>query len=238
MLRGKKVVIVGGSSGIGLAGAKAAADHGAHVIIIGRSEKKLRAALEQITGKIEGHALDFTVEENISRFFGKLGSLDHLVVTAGGNVSPASFVEAETSLARRVLEGKFWVQYNTAKHGAKCINPGGSIILFSGLFSRKPSKGFVALAANNGAIESLGRALAVELAPIRVNVISPGIVDTPIYHTMPAEQRNSMFASLAKRLPVGRIGKPEDIAEAMLYLMQNGYTTGSVIDVEGGAGII
>lgn len=180
MLRGKKVVIVGGTSGIGLAGAKAVADHGAHVIIIGRSEKKLRAALEQITGKNEGHALDFTVEENVSRFFGKLGSLDHLVVTAGGNVLPASFVEAETSLARSVLEGKFWVQYNTAKHGAKHINPGGSITLFSGLFSRKPSKGFVALAANNGAIESLGRALAVELAPIRVNVISPGLVDTPI----------------------------------------------------------
>ncbi len=238
MLRGKKVVIVGGSSGIGLAGAKAVAGHGAHVIIIGRSEKKLQAALEGITGKIEGHALDFTEEENISRFFGKLGSLDHLVVTAGGNVSPASFVEAETSLARSILEGKFWVQYNTAKHGAKYINPGGSITLFSGLFSRKPSKGFVALAANNGAIESLGRALAVELAPIRVNVISPGIVDTPIYHTMPEEQRNSMFAGVAKRLPVGRIGKPEDIAEAMLYLMQNGYTTGSVIDVEGGAGII
>ncbi|MGO9120853.1 MAG: SDR family oxidoreductase [Desulfomonilaceae bacterium] len=230
--------IVGGSSGIGLAGAKAVADHGAHVIIIGRSEKKLRAALEQITGKIEGHALDFTVEENVSRFFGKLGSLDHLVVTAGGNVLPASFVEAETSLAPSVLEGKFWVQYNTAKHGAKYINPGGSIILFSGLFSRKPSKGFVALAANNGAIESLGRALAVELAPIRVNVISPGLVDTPIYHTMPAEQRNSMFAGVAKSLPVGRIGMPEDIAEAMLYLMQNGYTTGSVIDVEGGARIV
>ena len=238
MLQGKKVVIVGGSSGIGLAGAKAVADHGGHVIIIGRSEKKLRTALEQITGKIEGHALDFTVEENISRFFGKLGSLDHLVVTAGGSVLPASFVEAETASARSVLEGKFWVQYNTAKHGAKYINPGGSIILFSGLFSRKPSKGFVALAANNGAIESLGRALAVELAPIRVNVISPGLVDTPIYHAMSAEQRNSMFASVAKRLPVGRIGMPEDIAEAMLYLMQNGYTTGSVIGVEGGARII
>ena len=238
MLQGKKVVIVGGSSGIGLAGARAAAGHGAHVVIVGRSEKKLQAALEQITGNIEGHALDFTVEENIRQFFGKLGNLDHLVVTAGGNVSPSSFVEAEPSLARSVLEGKFWVQYNTAKHGAKYVNRGGSIILFSGLYSRKPSKGFVALAANNGAIESLGRALAIEFAPIRVNVISPGLVETPIYHMIPEEQRISMFASVAKNLPVGRIGMPEDIAETMLYLMQNGYTTGSVIYVEGGARII
>ena len=235
MLNGKKVVIVGGSSGMGLAGAKAAAEHGAHVIIAGRSEEKLNAALEQIKGKAEAHVGDFTVEESVSAFFDKIGNFDHLVVTAGGRVQPAPFVGTGTSVARTVLEGKFWVQYNVAKHGAKHVNPGGSITLFSGIFSRRPSKGFAALAANNGAIEALGRALAVELAPIRVNVISPGLVDTPIYHAMPEEQRKSMFASTAEALPVGRIGSPEDVAETMPYLMQNGYTTGSVVDVDGGA---
>lgn len=235
MLKGKKVVIVGGSSGMGLAGAKAAAEHGAHVIIAGRSEEKLKAALEQIKGKAEAHAGDFTVEERVRAFFDKIGNLDHLVATAGGAVQYAPFVGTETSVANTVLGGKFWVQYNVAKHGAGHINPGGSITLFSGIFSRRPPKGFAALAANNGAIEALGRALAVELAPIRVNVISPGLVDTPLYHAMPEEQRKSMFAATAEALPVGRVGRPDDVAETMLYLMQNGYTTGCVVDVDGGA---
>jgi NAD(P)-dependent dehydrogenase (short-subunit alcohol dehydrogenase family) len=235
MLKGKRVVIVGGSSGMGLAGAKAAAQHGAHVIIAGRSEKKLKAVLERIKGKPEYYAGDFTLEENVSAFFDKIGNFDHLVVTAGGKVLPAGFVWTETSVARAVLDGKFWVQYLVAKRGAGHLNAGGSITLFSGIFSRRPSKGFAALAANNGAIEALGRALAVELAPIRVNVISPGMVDTPIYHAMPAEQRESMFEATAKALPVGRVGTPEDVGETIIYLMQNGYTTGSVVDVDGGA---
>jgi NAD(P)-dependent dehydrogenase (short-subunit alcohol dehydrogenase family) len=237
MLKGKRVVIVGGSSGIGLAGAKAAAEHGARVIIAGRSEKKLKAALEQIKGKKEYYAGDFTIEENVSAFFEAIGNFDHLVVTAGGKVLPAGFVWTETSVARAVLDGKFWVQYFVAKHGAGHLNAGGSITLFSGMFSRRPAKGFAALAANNGAIEALGRALAIELAPIRVNVISPGIVDTPVYHAMPAEQRESMFEATAKTLPVGRVGRPEDVGETIVYLMQNGYTTGSVVDIDGGAGL-
>jgi NAD(P)-dependent dehydrogenase (short-subunit alcohol dehydrogenase family) len=235
MLQGKRVVIVGGSSGIGLAGAKAAAQHGAHVIIVGRSEEKLRVAIEQMNGKAEAHPGDFQAEENIKGFFDKIGMFDHLVVTAGGRVLPSSFADTPTSIARSVLDGKFWVQYNVAKHGARHISPAGSITLFSGLFSQRPSSGFAALAANNGAIEALGRALAVELAPIRVNVISPGLVDTPIYDQMPEEQRKSMFAAAANALPVGRVGRPEDVAQTIIYLMQNGYTTGCVLDVNGGA---
>lgn len=238
MLLGNKVVIVGGTSGMGLAGAQALAERGAHVVVVGRSEEKLRIALEQIIPKAEGHAVDFAVEQDVRSFFEKLGRFDHLVVTAGAGFRPAPFVEADTGLARKVLEGKFWVQYIAAKYGAQFINPGGSITLFSGVASRKPMKGAAALCANNGAIEALGRALAVELAPIRVNVISPGLVDTPLWHDMSEHDRISMFGHSAKVAPVGRVGTPGDIAQTIVYVVENGYTTGTVIDVDGGVQLV
>ena len=121
-----------------------------------------------------------------------------------------------------------------AKYGAMAIRQGGSITMFAGVASEKPLPGLVAYAAVNGAVEGLCRTLALELAPLRVNAISPGIVMTPAYAGMPGDEREAMFGAMAAKLPVRRVGRPEDIARTVLYLMQNGYTTGTVIQIDGG----
>jgi NAD(P)-dependent dehydrogenase (short-subunit alcohol dehydrogenase family) len=232
-LKEKKVVIIGGSSGMGLASAKAAAAEGAYVLIAGRSRENLQKALDEIEGEADGHTLDVTREDEVRDFFTGLGTFDHLVTTAAtGAVGP--FMEIESAAVRSVFESKFWGQYYAARYGATGIQPGGSITMFAGVASQKPLPGLVAYAAVNGAIEGLCRTLAVELAPLRVNVVSPGIVMTPAYRGMPEQEREAMFRTLADKLPVKRVGRPEDVARTVLYLMQNGYTTGTVLYVDGG----
>ena len=232
-LKNQRVVIIGGSSGIGLASAKAAAEAGAYVLIAGRSQDRLRRALDEIEGEADAQTVDVTQEGEIKDFFARLGGFDHLVTTAAtGAVGP--FLEMETADARRVFESKFWGQYLAARYGAMAIREGGSITMFAGVASAKPLPGLVAYAAVNGAVEGLCRTLAVELAPLRVNAISPGIVMTPAYAGMPGDEREAMFGAMGAKLPVRRVGRPEDVARAVLYLMQNGYTTGTVIHIDGG----
>jgi len=232
-LKEKKVVIIGGSSGMGLASAKAAAAEGAYVLIAGRSQERLKNALDEIEGEADAHTLDVTREEEVREFFTALGTFDHLVTTAAtGAVGP--FMEIESAAVRGVFESKFWGQYYAARYGASGIRAGGSITMFAGVASVKPLPGLVAYSAVNGAVEGLCRALAVELAPVRVNVVSPGIVATPVYAAMPERERDSMFQALADKLPAKRVGRPEDIARTVLYLMQNGYATGTVNYVDGG----
>ena len=170
-------------------------------------------------------------------FFTGLGTFDHLVTTAASGAT-GPFMEIGASSSRGVFESKFWGQYYAARYGATGIQAGGSITMFAGVASDKPLPGLVAYAAVNGAVEALCRTLAVELAPLRVNVVSPGLIMTPVYEAMPERERQIMFETLAGKLPVGRVGRPEDVASTVLYLMQNGYTTGTVIHVDGGHRVI
>jgi len=232
-LKEKRVVIIGGSSGMGLASARAAAAAGAYVLIAGRSRDKLHQAMEEIGGEVEGHTLDVTREDEVRDFFAGVGTLDHLVTTAASGAS-GPFVSLESAVVRGVFESKFWGQYHAARFAAPRIQAGGSITLFAGVASEKPLPGLVAYAAVNGAIESLGRTLAVELAPVRVNVVSPGIVMTPVYAGMPERERTALFDAVAEKLPVRRVGQPDDVAQTVIYLMTNGFTTGSVVAVDGG----
>ena len=232
-LQGKKVVIIGGSSGIGLATAKAAAAEGAQVVIASRSEEKLRKATAEIKGKVESIPVNMLEESSVKALFDRVGALDHLA-TPGSEAVMGPFLGLEIGAAKAAFDSKFWGQYLAAKYGAPKLRPGGSITLFSGAYSQRPGRGATLLCAINSAVEGLGRALAVELSPIRVNVVSPGLVDTPIYSAMPEEKRNAMFNAVAGANLVKRIGKAEDIAETVLYLMRNGYTTGSTLYVEGG----
>jgi NAD(P)-dependent dehydrogenase (short-subunit alcohol dehydrogenase family) len=236
-LQGKTVVVIGGSSGIGLTTAKALVDAGAGVIISSRSEKKLEEAKNTIGGKVEAYSLDVTREEDLKRFFGNVEAFDHLVFTAvkGAN---GLFLDMDTATAREVFETKFWGQYYAAKYAAPKLKEGGSITLFSGVASQKPIEGLSALAAANGAIEALCRSLAVELGPIRVNAVLPAVVDTPLYDRMPPERRKDYLRSFASKLPVKRVGNPEDVARAVLYLILNDYTTGTVLEVNGGYRIV
>ena len=236
-LKNKKVVIIGGSSGIGLATAKAAVTEGASVVIASRSEEKLESAHKEIGSNCEIFPLDFTREESVKTFFKQSDEIDHLVTTAMiGAGGP--FLEFETTSARKVFDSKFWGQYYAARYGAPKIKSGGSITFFSGVASQKPLPGRTAIAAINGAIEGLCRTLAIELSPVRVNVVSPGLIATPLYDKMPDDERASYFSSVADKLPVKRVGVAEDVAQSVLYLMRNGFTTGLVLEVNGGAKIV
>jgi NAD(P)-dependent dehydrogenase (short-subunit alcohol dehydrogenase family) len=231
-IENESVVIIGGSSGRGLAIAKEAADAGAAVIIAGRSQSRLDDARRAISGDVTVHIVDVSDEKSIMKLFGSIGSFDHLVIS-GSSVKTGQLCDFSLGDARASMDSKFWGAYMAARYAQ--IRPRGSITFFSGILSRRPSPGSASLAAINAAVEALGRALAVELAPIRVNVVSPGLTDTPAHAQMPDDVRKGMFAAAAKRLPVGRVGKPEDIASLTLELMRNTFLTGVVVDVDGGA---
>jgi len=232
-LQEKRIVIIGGSSGIGLATAKAAAAKGARVVIASRSPEKLRKAATGIQEKVEIFTVDVTSEESVKAFFDAVGKFDHLA-TPGNEAVRGPFLELDSRKARGAFDSKFWGQYHAAKYGAPKLHAGGSITLFAGAYSQRPMPGASVVAAINSAIEGLGRALAVELSPLRVNVISAGVVDTPLYAGMDEEKRAAMFKAVASALPVKRIGKPEDIAQMVLFLMDNGFTTGNTFFIDGG----
>jgi NAD(P)-dependent dehydrogenase (short-subunit alcohol dehydrogenase family) len=232
--QGKKIVVIGGSSGMGLATARAAAAEGARVVIASRSEEKLRQAKTQIQGSVEGLTINVMDEGSVKAFFDRVGEFDHLT-TPGSEAILGPFLSLDTQAARKAFDSKFWGQYHAAKYGAPKIRTGGSITFFAGIWSQRPIPRASVVAAINSAIEGLGRALAVELAPIRINTVSPGIVDTPLYAGMAPDKREAMFKGAAASIPAKRIAKPEEIAQTVLYLMSNGYTTGSTLYVDGGA---
>jgi len=233
MLKGKKIVIIGGSSGIGFETAKQVIAQGAEVIIASRSKNKLQNAKEQLGASATAFTLDTTQEQQVQSFFEKVGQFDHLVVSAA-ETSSGSFLDTNTAQARQLFENKFWGQYYAAKYGAPKVLPHGSITLFSGVVAYKSMVGSSILGAVNAAVSNLGQTLALELAPIRVNIISPGIIDTPSRSKMPEETRNHFYATVGNKLPVKRIGRAEDVAQSVLYLLQNSFVTGTVLHVEGG----
>lgn len=234
-IKDKRIVIIGGSSGIGLATAVAAKAAGARVTIASRSEGKLLNAKDKIGDGIETRVVSVTEDTAVEAFFADLGPVDHVVVT-GSEVATGAIFDLPMEDAISSMNSKFWGPYRVAR--AARIRKEGSLVLVSGILSRRPQAGTVVLGAINAAVEALGRGLALELAPVRVNVVSPGLVDTPIYHNMPEELRSRFFESIAEALPAGRIGRPEDVAAAIILLMKGGYMTGTVIDVDGGGVLV
>jgi NAD(P)-dependent dehydrogenase (short-subunit alcohol dehydrogenase family) len=233
-LNGQHAVIVGGSSGIGLASARRLAHAGAKVTIVSRSRDRLDAAAPTIAGEVDTAVLDCTDESAVRSLFARLGSFDHLVSSVGDKAVDAPVRTLDTDVARRVFEVKYWGQYFTAKHAADRLSANGSITMISAWLARKPTAGFPTYAAIDGAIESLAKTLSLELAPIRVNVVSPGVIDTPLFDNLPDDARAATFDGVAARLPLGRIGDPDEVARAVEYLIGNPYSTGAVVDVDGG----
>jgi NAD(P)-dependent dehydrogenase (short-subunit alcohol dehydrogenase family) len=236
-LNGKRVVVLGGTSGIGLATAKAFLDESAQVIIASRSSSKLSDAKAKLGGNVEGYEIDFRSEEKVADFFERVGKFDHLVVTAGEGAM-GHFSELPVATVREAFDSKFWGQYITVRAALPYLNNESSITLTSGVYGVRPPQGATTLASINSAIDGLARGLSVDLSPIRVNVVSPGIVDTPLYAGMSAEQRQELYNSIAQQLPVGRVAQPEDIAETYVYLAKNGFTTGTTVLVDGGAHLV
>lgn len=233
-LTNQHVVIVGGSSGIGLASAERLLAAGARVTIASRNTDRLAAAAAQLRGAVDTAVLDCTDETAVAAFFAGLESVDHVVTTAGDKAVDAPVADLDTEIARRVFEVKYWGQYFVAKHSARRLGPNGSITMFSAWLARKPTTGFPTYAAIDGAIESVARVMSLEFAPIRVNVVAPGVIDTPLFDNLTDEQRTSTFESIGQSLPLGRVGSADEIARAVEYLIGNPYSTGAVIDVDGG----
>ena len=193
----------------------------------------MKHAKNQIKGDVQIVMVDVRDSESIERFFDVVGDFDHLT-TPGNEGALGLFLELDVEVARQGFDSKFWGQYQAAKYGAPKIRSGGSIVLVAGAYSQHPEPGAVPQASINSAVEGLGRALAVELSPIRVNVVSPGLVDTPRFNSLPAKQRSEMFEAAAKTLPAKRIAQPEDVAQTILYLMRNRHATGNVLYIDGG----
>jgi NAD(P)-dependent dehydrogenase (short-subunit alcohol dehydrogenase family) len=229
-LAGKKVVVVGGSSGIGLATAELAKREGADVIIASRSAAKL----DPIAERLNAIAIptDVTSDDSVASLFKATGPIDHVVVTAA-QLRTGPFKTVPMEDVRSTLEGKLWGAWRVAR--AAQFRPGGSLMLVSGFLSVRPRPNSAIVAVANGALESLARALALELAPVRVNCVSPGIIDTPIRAAMPEDARKEMLAKTAASLPVGRVGLGDDIAQQILAFMRNGFATGSIVYLDGGA---
>jgi NAD(P)-dependent dehydrogenase (short-subunit alcohol dehydrogenase family) len=237
-LGSQKIVILGGTSGIGLATAQLAAAAGATVVVASSNPERVDAALATLPVDGEGYALDLRREEEIRDLFERIGRFDHLAYTAGESLPLGSIAATDLESARRALEIRFWGASAAVKHAAPRLRPGGSIVLSSGIASARPQATWTVASSICGAVEALTRALAVELAPIRVNAVAPGVVRSNLWRNMNDDDRSAMYASLAQALPAGRVGEVDDIAETFLYLMRNGYSTGTVVTIDGGSVLV
>jgi NAD(P)-dependent dehydrogenase (short-subunit alcohol dehydrogenase family) len=233
-LKDQHVVVVGGSSGIGLATARAADELGADVVITGRDEAKLRAAADQLGDGATTTRVDAAEREQVDAFFRGLGALDHLVLAVGGSAGSGPIASLDLADLRAGFEGKFFPHVSALQLALPYIGTGGSVTFISAGSAGAPYAGAAGLAAINGALSAMVPALAVELKPLRINAVAPGVIDTPWWHGLPEEDRKAIFKQYGSAAPVGRIGSPDDIAQAVVSVLSNGFITGTVLTVDGG----
>lgn len=233
-LKDKRIVVLGGTSGIGFAVARAAAAEGARVVIASSNGARVREALERLPAGVEGRTADAGDEAALAGLFAGLGSFDHLVYTAGEALNLSSLAELDIAAARRFFELRYWGALTAAKHAAGRLAPGGSIVFTSGIASTRPKANWAVPASICGAMDGLTRALAAELAPVRVNAVAPGVVKTPLWRGMSPEAQAALYANEAARLPVGHCAEPDEIALGYLYLMRQPFVTGQTLTLDGG----
>jgi NAD(P)-dependent dehydrogenase (short-subunit alcohol dehydrogenase family) len=231
-LAGASVVVLGGTSGIGLATAALAQEQGAEVTVVGRDPGRLAAALERLGGRAAGATLDVADEAAVQALFAGLDHVDHVAFLAGTHAN-GEVATTDVAALREPVENRLWGALHVCKHAAPKLD-GGSITICTGAGVARPRMGAGIVAAAAGASEILAKAVALELAPTRVNVIRPGIVDTPLMDRMAGEHKEAVLAAQAKRIPLGRVAQPEEIAHAIAFLMTNTYVTGSTLTIDGG----
>jgi NAD(P)-dependent dehydrogenase (short-subunit alcohol dehydrogenase family) len=230
----RTVIIVGGASGIGLAIARACLKRGARIVLAGRTLTRLEHALTTLEAGARGRAIptDITHEADVARLFEQTSSVDHVAVTAA-DLAYQPIRDFELAAARRAIDSKLLGALLIAKHAAPRLNSGGSITFTTGVASERPSPRGSMVAAVNGGLHSFVRGAALELAPIRVNALSPGWVDSELWDRVGIDKMPA-FAAMAARLPAGRIGVPDDLAHAAVFLMESAFTTGAILTVDGG----
>ena len=235
-LDGKRVVVIGGATGIGFAISELACELGAAIVIGSSNEANVSAAAERLLGAT-GRTVDLRDEASVSGFFAKIGAFDHLVITAGDWGGPmfVSTQDLDLTQARELLTVRFWGVLAAVKHGCRTIAQDGSITLTSGMLAHRPTKGAPMATALAGAVEHLTRGLAIDLAPVRVNAVCPGLILTDhVLKQMP----EAMLRLIVAPLPVPRGGSPAEAANAYVYLMLNGYATGQILPVDGGGMVV
>jgi NAD(P)-dependent dehydrogenase (short-subunit alcohol dehydrogenase family) len=230
----QRVLIVGGSSGIGLAAAAGFAKAGASVTIAARNLERLANAATTLGHGVQTARLDVMDDKAVEKFF-EMGEPWRHVVVSGSSVKLGPVRKLPLFDAYSAMNSKFWGAYRIARVAR--IEPEGSLTFVSGLLSRKPSPDAVLQGAINAALEALAQGLALELAPVRVNTVSPGIIVTPLWDAIPEDKRRAMFEASAAQLPVQRVGQPEDVANAILYLAATPFASGSTVFVDGGGAI-
>lgn len=236
-LTNQRVVIIGGSSGIGLATARVLAEAGANVVIAGRSPEKVQQALATLEGAVTGEVVDVTSREEAQTFFRRIGPFDHLVLTLASNEGAGEFRTLDFDMLHRVFEAKFWPHLNAAQASLDSIREDGSLTIVSAVTGHVAFAGASGFAAVNGALEAMVPTLALELQPLRVNAVAPGGIDTPFWGDLPDAMREAFFAQSAAITPVKRFGRAEDVAKVIAMLIDNDFMTSTIIDCDGGARI-
>ena len=236
-LLGQTVVVIGGSSGIGLETARRARAEGAEVILTGRNPERLQHAALELDARSSA-AFDATDFDRLNQFFDELPTpVDHVMVTAGGPYY-ARLADIDFEQARRNLDQHLWLPLHIARHAAARVRPGGTLLFTSGTGARRPAVGMALMSAFTAALPALTKVLALELAPIRINLIAPGFVDTPLSATLLGEQLDQRRDQLRTRLPIGRVVSPADVAALAVHLMTNTALTGATYDIDGGQQLV
>jgi NAD(P)-dependent dehydrogenase (short-subunit alcohol dehydrogenase family) len=236
-LTGQTVVVIGGSAGIGLETARLAREGGAEVILTARDPDRLRGAGLELgaSGTVAFDATDFT---RLRRFFDELpGPIDHVLVTGPGPYY-APLAELDLDKARRDVESHLWLPIEVARNAVGKVRPGGTLLFMGGTGGRRTARGFALISALTAALPALTRNLALELAPIRVNLIAAGFVDTPLSAAILGDQLDARREQLRTTLPVRRVVGPADVAALAVHLMTNTAVTGATFDIDGGQQLV
>lgn len=238
-LRDQRVVVVGGTSGMGLGAARAAAAAGADVVVAGRRREVERRAIPTEERRLRHALVDVTDEASVRELFDDVGPLDHLFVTAAP--PPGSwgrFLEEDLASAQAYMNVKFFGSWTCARHAAHRMRPGGSITFLTGAAAVRPRPELSIVTATFAAVEALSRALALELGPLRVNTIRPGFVDSDMWRFLDDASRDELRQRVRETFPVRRVGTIEDIGHAAVFVMTNPYVTGTVLEISGGETLV
>jgi NAD(P)-dependent dehydrogenase (short-subunit alcohol dehydrogenase family) len=228
------VLVIGGTSGIGEATARAFTARGDRVVVAGRDPQRLENALARLGDGVDGMTCDAADAAAVRELAASIAPIDVLVLAPSGAAGAGAIADLKLDDLRSGFEGKFWPQVTALQQALPSLADDAAVVLVTAGSARAALPGTAGLAAINGALEAMVAPLAAELAPRRVNAVSPGVIDTPWWDAQTPEMRAATFEAFATHVPAGRVGRPEDVAAAIVALATNGYLTGSVLDCAGG----